>query len=198
MLRHRSAQNGLLWTQRRLPAGAANERAESAGRDLCTGCRVATRAGCFTVCHSRCPVWSDVADLLTGGPSRLALAQAPVPKVAAAAITGLDITDSRYPIRSQASRPASARWQARGGASAAAGTCSWAWPRSHPLGPLTKGTGGQEPVAPGDTTVWATRREVPDSAWGHMVSAVQPPRRARRPTRHRSLGHMRRSQYRGT
>ena len=51
----------------------------------------------FTVCHSRCPVWSDVADLLTGGPSRLALAQPPVPKVAGAAITGLDTTDPRYP-----------------------------------------------------------------------------------------------------
>ncbi len=168
MLRHRSAQNGLLWTQRRLPAGAANERAESAGRDLCTGCRVATRAGCFTVRHSRCPVWSDVADLLTGGPSRLALAQAPVPKVAAAAITGLDITDSRYPdpqpgIASSFGSLADPGWCIGRGWYLLMGLAplSSTWPAD-------EGHQRSGAFRPGDITVWAARptfRTAPGAIW---------------------------------
>ena len=135
--------------RRRQRRGGATRRRARIGV-LCTGCLVATRAECLTVRHSRCPAWSDVTDFPTGGPSpgqlwpgHRFLSEGPLARPSLAVTPPTRAT----PVRSQASRPASARRQAGGGASAAAGASSWAWPRSHPLRPLTKGTGGQEPVA---------------------------------------------------
>ena len=53
----------------------------------------------FTVCHSRCSVWSDVTDFPTGGPSPASSSPGTgsCPKAAGAAIAGRDTTDPRYP-----------------------------------------------------------------------------------------------------
>ena len=102
---------------------------------LCTGCLVASRARCSPSVTAT--VQSGAMSLISRRAAlpRPALARAPVlvRRAADAAIAGRDTTDPRYPdpqpgIASSFGLLAGPR----GGASAAADACSWAWSRSHP------------------------------------------------------------------